>query len=143
MTHINQSKETSQDKPGASQRTARAEEYREANMTAADRGQMRSAIAANAVPSALGEVPIKNQAIINYAYKALGADTNYNYARQEVMKQFGVDLAKAESDRHGVSSIKLTKENGTQVQNDLLGRFKGSSGSIEATDLRCSESDFS
>jgi hypothetical protein len=102
-------------------------------MASADRLDMRKSIAANAVPSALNEVPIKNQAIINYAYKALGADSNYNFARQEVMKRFGVDLGQAESDRQGVSSIKLTKENGTQVQNDLIGRFKGFAGSEPAS----------
>jgi hypothetical protein len=92
---------------------------------------MRSEIAARAVPNALHEVPIKNQAIVNYAYKVLGADSNYNFARQEVMNRFGVDLAKPESDRQGVSSIKLTKENGAQVQ-VLLERFKGFAGSEPA-----------
>jgi hypothetical protein len=131
MAQIDQSKETSQDKTGASQQTSRADEYRQANMSTADRGQMRSAIAASVVPSAANEVPIKNRAIVNYAYKALGADSNYNFAREEVMKRFGVDLSKAESDRQGVSSIKLTKENGAQVH-ILLERFKGVASSEPA-----------
>jgi hypothetical protein len=133
MAQIGQSKETSQDKTGASQQTSRAEESGHTTMPGADVSRVRSTIAASAVPSALNEVPIKNQAIINYAYKALGADSNYNFARQEVMKRFGVDLGQAESDRQGVSSIKLTKENGTQVQNDLIGRFKGFAGSEPAS----------
>ena len=131
MAQIDQSKETSQDKTGASQQTSHADEYRHANMSTANRGQVRSAIAASAVPSAANEVPIKNRAIVKYAYKALGADSNYNFAREEVMKRFGVDLSKAESDRQGVSSIKLTKENGAQVH-ILLERFKGVASSEPA-----------
>ena len=125
--------EQSQRETTAIQQTSRAEESGHTTMPGADVSRVRSTIAASAVPSALNEVPIKNQAIINYAYKALGADSNYNFARQEVMKRFGVDLAQAESDRQGVSSIKLTKENEIQVQNDLVGRFKGFAGSEQAS----------
>lgn len=129
MVNVKQTTESSADRQSTTQNTSRAEEYRQANMTGADRARVQKSVMANAAPSALTDVPIKNQAIVNYAYKVLGADSSYNEASKEVMKRFGVDLAKAESDRQGVSSIKLTKENGTVVQNDLLGRFKGFAGS--------------
>ncbi len=74
---------------------------------------------------ALTDVPIKNQALVNYAYKVLGAESSYTAARQELQKRFGVDLAQIETERPGTSAIKLTKENGKEVQDVLIGRFKG------------------
>jgi hypothetical protein len=74
---------------------------------------------------ALTDVPIKNQALVNYAYKVLGAERSYNEARQQLRERFGVDLAQIETDRQGTSAIKLTKENGKEVQDVLISRFKG------------------
>ncbi len=131
MVNAKQTTESSAGRQSTTQNTSVAEEYRQAIMTGADRARVQKSVMANAALSALTDVPVRNQAIVTYAYKSLGADNNYNFARQEVMKRFGVDLAKAESDRQGVSSIKLTKENGTQVQS-LLERFKGFAGSEPA-----------
>lgn len=99
-----------------------------ATTPSADRAQMRQDVMARA----LTDVPIKNQALVNYAYKVLGAERSYTEARQELQKRFGVDLAQIETERQGTSTIKLTKENGKEMQDLLIGRFKGYSGAQQA-----------
>lgn len=109
-----------------------AESQHVAMSSSVSRAEVQKNVCNHAVPKALGDVPIKNQALVNYAYKVLGAETSYNQARQEMQKMFGVDLAALERSPKSVSTIKVTPDNANAIQQSLIERWKGYAGPVYA-----------
>lgn len=73
---------------------------------------------------ALTDVPVKNQDLVNYAYKVLMRESHqrsnaWEHANARMQQLFGVGLADVEKNREAQTKIHLTKENGHRVEQIL------------------------
>jgi hypothetical protein len=100
---------------------------------------MQKTLAAHSVPKALADVPVKNQILVEYAYKVLmrephqGAPNAWQHANTRMQELFGVGLAAVEKDRAALTKIHLTPQNGHIVEQLLHAKRQGNEPRVETS----------